>query len=102
MSLSGVIIVLSFIVVIMTFATMYIIFKYCRNLSTNVSNVSFEYLYSNKDYSKISSDSAKAGKGNSPFLQDDITVTMLNGSVIMNSIGNLFEGVLCDDSKPKW
>lgn len=64
--------------------------------------VSFEQLYSHKKYHKFFIDSANAGKENSPFLENDIIETIDNGSKIIDSVGNLFEGVECNDSKPEW
>lgn len=53
--------------------------------------LSFEQLYSKGGYVKISKNSSKAGKVNSPFLENQsITETMISGAQECNRIGNMF------------
>lgn len=93
-------VILSIIAVIVTIivAIIYVIMK----SKTVFREISFKDVYNNKSYNKVEKDSLNAGKENSPFLDKDIIDTIKEGNKIVNSTGNLFEGVLNYDSKPNW
>lgn len=97
MNIYVVLIIISILITII-FAIIYTIMKRKNCFEA----IKFKDVYNNKNYNKVEEDSLCAGKVNSPFLDKDIFYTIKKGNEIVNSTGNLFEGVVSYDTKPNW
>ena len=70
---------------------------------SNQKDLSFDTLYGSRRFNRIFENSKQSGKGNNPFLKQDVFTTMLEGSEVADDVLlNIFQQVGDCNEKPKW